>query len=73
MPVLLAAKATHLCMEPAARRPGPAKSVRDRSRVLTLLPRHSTNGSFKANISRGGDGEAFPLKAAMDCLPPADG
>ncbi|WP_368412141.1 hypothetical protein [Synechococcus sp.] len=30
--------------------------------------RSSTDGSFKANISRGGDGQAFPLNPELERL-----
>jgi gamma-F420-2:alpha-L-glutamate ligase len=41
-------------------------------RVLGAMLRSSTDGSFKANISRGGDGQAFTLnpeieRLALDC------
>ena len=32
------------------------------------MRRRSTDGSFKANISRGGDGEPFPLNGAIEAL-----
>jgi hypothetical protein len=37
-------------------------------RVLGAMRRRSTDGSFKANISRGGDGEPFPLNSAIEAL-----
>ena len=37
-------------------------------RVLGAMRRRSTDGSFKANISRGGDGEPFPLNSAIEDL-----
>ena len=37
-------------------------------RVLGAMLRRSTDGSFKANISRGGDGEAFAINPAIEKL-----
>jgi RimK family alpha-L-glutamate ligase len=37
-------------------------------RVLGAMLRSSTDGSFKANISRGGDGQAYPLTPAIEQL-----
>jgi len=37
-------------------------------RVLGAMLRRSTDGSFKANISRGGEGELFPLNSAIESL-----
>lgn len=37
-------------------------------RVLGAMLRRSTDGSFKANISRGGDGEAFAINPAIEEL-----
>jgi RimK family alpha-L-glutamate ligase len=37
-------------------------------RVLGAMRRRSTDGSFKANISRGGDGGPFPLNSAIEDL-----
>ena len=37
-------------------------------RVLGAMLRSSTDGSFKANISRGGDGQAYPLNPSIVSL-----
>jgi RimK family alpha-L-glutamate ligase len=37
-------------------------------KVLGAMLRRSTDGSFKANISRGGDGQAYPLNAEIERL-----
>jgi RimK family alpha-L-glutamate ligase len=36
--------------------------------VIGAMLRSSTDGSFKANISRGGDGQAFPLNPELERL-----
>ena len=36
--------------------------------VVGAMLRSSTDGSFKANISRGGDGQAFPLNPELERL-----
>ncbi|MDP5123602.1 MAG: hypothetical protein NWP84_07070 [Cyanobium sp. MAG_04] len=38
------------------------------SQVIGAMLRSSTDGSFKANISRGGDGQAFPLDPELERL-----
>ena len=38
------------------------------SQVIGAMLRSSTDGSFKANISRGGDGQAFPLNPELERL-----
>jgi len=37
-------------------------------RVLGAMLRSSTDGSFKANITRGGEGQAYPLNPEIEQL-----